>query len=69
MKTTSRYYIQGICFCSFDLSCPLLIKDNFIENMYIVLSSFLTLFVSYILHVHTGYPLQGKFYTSLECIH
>ena len=27
-----------ICFCSFDLSCPILGKDNFIENLYIVLS-------------------------------
>ena len=27
-----------ICFCSFDLFCPLLDKDSFIENMYIVLS-------------------------------
>ena len=26
-----------ICFCSFDLSCPLQEKDNFIENLYIVL--------------------------------
>ena len=41
-----------ICFCSFDLACPILEKDNFIENVYIVMSclikwhSFLTLFVS-----------------------
>ena len=41
-----------IRFCSFDLSCPILEKDYFIENWYIVLScvikwrSFLTLFVS-----------------------
>ena len=27
-----------ICFCSFDLSCPILEKDNFIKNLYIVLS-------------------------------
>ena len=27
-----------ICFCSFDLSCSLLKKDNFIEKIYIVLS-------------------------------
>ena len=27
-----------ICFCSFDLSCPILEKDKFIENLYIVLS-------------------------------
>ena len=27
-----------ICFCSFDLSCPILEKDNFMKNMYIVLS-------------------------------
>ena len=27
-----------ICFCSFDLFCPILEKDNFIENVYIVLS-------------------------------
>ena len=26
-----------MCFCSFDLSCPLLEKDIFIENMYIIL--------------------------------
>ena len=24
-----------ICFCSLNLSCPILEKDNFIENMYI----------------------------------
>ena len=24
-----------ICFCRFDFSCPILEKDNFIENMYI----------------------------------
>ena len=29
-----------ICFCSFYLSCPILEKtDNFIENVYIVLSN------------------------------
>ena len=27
-----------ICFCSFDLSCPILEKDSFIENVYFVLS-------------------------------
>ena len=27
-----------ICFCSFDLSCPILEKNNFIKNVYIVLS-------------------------------
>ena len=27
-----------ICFCSFDLSCPILEKDNFIETFYNVLS-------------------------------
>ena len=27
-----------ICFCSFDLSCPIFTKDNFMENVYIVLS-------------------------------
>ena len=27
-----------ICFCSFDLSCPIREKDNFIENVSIVLS-------------------------------
>ena len=27
-----------ICFCSFDLFCPLLEKYTFIENVYIVLS-------------------------------
>ena len=26
------------CFCSFDLSCSILKKDNFIEYVYIVLS-------------------------------
>ena len=41
-----------ICFCSFDLSCPILEKYFFIENFDIILSclvkwrSFLTLFVS-----------------------
>ena len=34
-----------ICFCNFDLSCPLLEKCNFIKTIYTVLS-FLTLFVS-----------------------
>ena len=33
-----------ICVCSFDLFCPLLERDRFIENLYIAL--FLTLFVS-----------------------
>ena len=27
-----------ICICSFDLSCPILKKDTFIENVYIVWS-------------------------------
>ena len=27
-----------IYFCSFELSCPILEKDNFIEHLYIVLS-------------------------------
>ena len=27
-----------ICFCSFELSCPILEKDNFIENVFIALS-------------------------------
>ena len=27
-----------ICFCRFDLSCPILEKDIFIENLYTVLS-------------------------------
>ena len=27
-----------ICLCSFDLSCPILEKDIFIENLYVVLS-------------------------------
>ena len=27
-----------ICFCSFELSCPIFEKDNFIENFYILLS-------------------------------
>ena len=27
-----------ICFCSFDLSCPILENDSFIENVYILLS-------------------------------
>ena len=26
-----------ICFCSFELCCPLLVKNSFIENLYIVL--------------------------------
>ena len=30
-----------ICFCSFELSCPILEKDNFIECIYIVLSCFI----------------------------
>ena len=30
-----------VCFCSSDLSCPILDKDNFIENLYIVLSCFI----------------------------
>ena len=28
----------AICFCSFDLSCPILEKDNFIQNSITVLS-------------------------------
>ena len=28
-----------ICFCSFDFSCPILEKDSFVENLYIVLNS------------------------------
>ena len=28
-----------LCFCSFDLFCPLFDKDIFIENVYIVLSN------------------------------
>ena len=31
-------YILIICFCSFDLFCPLLEKDNLIENLCIALS-------------------------------
>ena len=27
-----------ICFCGFDLSCPILENDNFIKNVFIVLS-------------------------------
>ena len=27
-----------ICFCSFDLSCPILEKEIFIKHLYIVLS-------------------------------
>ena len=27
-----------ICFCGFDLSCPILEKENVIENLYIVVS-------------------------------
>ena len=27
-----------ICFCSFELSCPIFEKDNSIEDLYIVLS-------------------------------
>ena len=30
-----------ICFCSFDLSCPILEKYSFFENVYIVLSCFI----------------------------
>ena len=29
------------CFCSFSLSCAILEKDNFIENLCIVLSCFI----------------------------
>ena len=28
-----------ICFCTFDLSCPILEKEHFIKNLHIVLSS------------------------------
>ena len=28
-----------ICFSNFDLSCPVLLKETFIENLYSVLSS------------------------------
>ena len=38
-----------ICLCNFELSCPIFEKDNFTENLYIVLLNsvlFLTLFVS-----------------------
>ena len=27
-----RVFAHGICFCTFDLSCPILEKDNFIER-------------------------------------
>ena len=30
-----------ICFCSFHLSCPIHENDNFIQNLYIVLSYFM----------------------------
>ena len=51
IKATEPIKISNslICFCSFDLSCPILEKDNFIEFFYIVTSclikyhSFLTL--------------------------
>ena len=33
-----KYGILLICFCSFDLFCPLVQKDTFIEHLYIVLS-------------------------------
>ena len=35
---TVEISILLICFCSFDLFCPLLDKDISIENMYFVLS-------------------------------
>ena len=35
---TAEISILLICFCSFDLFCPLLEKDTFIKNVYIVLS-------------------------------
>ena len=38
---TGSISILLICFCSFDLFCPLLEKDTFIENVYIVLSCFI----------------------------
>ena len=34
--------ISNSYFCSFDLSCPILQKDNNIENLYIVLSRLIT---------------------------
>ena len=38
-----------ICFCTFDLSCPILEKDNFIEHLYIVLSSYIAIFFNLVL--------------------
>ena len=35
---TVKISILLICFCGFDLFCPLLDKDIFIENVYIALS-------------------------------
>ena len=39
-QSSNRFKISNfiICFCSFDLSCSILEKDTFIENLYIVLS-------------------------------
>ena len=32
------FFVNLVCFCSFELSCPILEKDIFIEHFYIVLS-------------------------------
>ena len=37
VAVTVEISILLICFCSFDLFCPLLDKDSFIENLYIAL--------------------------------
>ena len=37
-STTTILSIMISYFCTFDLSCSILEKDNFIENLYIVLS-------------------------------
>ena len=34
--------ISNLLICFFDLSCTILLKDNFIENVYIVLSCLIT---------------------------
>ena len=39
-----------ICFCSFDLFCPLLEKDTFIEIFYIVLFHLIAFFLKALEH-------------------
>ena len=39
-KQISKISILLVCFCSFDLFCPLLEKYNFIENLCIALYGF-----------------------------